>query len=83
MCLFVLSRILDPESDRIRLALLRIPAVFWGEVSRAVFFLSWGVVRGFHDVVIFGQEKQKGLFRYISTFQPKKLPLFLINRVRN
>ena len=59
--LFVLSRILDPESDRVRLALLRIPAVFWGEVrvSRPVFLFGRGVVRGFYDV----QKNQQGNFR--------------------
>ena len=78
---YVLSRIFDRESDRIRLALLRILAVFWGEVCRAVFIFFRDIVRGFYDVVIFSKKNQHGIFRYISTFQPKKWPLFQINRV--
>ena len=56
--------------------------IFWEEVSRPVFLVSRGVVRDFHDVVIFIQKKQ-GIFRYIPTFQPQKSSLFQINRVRN
>ena len=81
--LYVLSRIVDPESDRIRLSLLIIIALFWGEVSRPVFLFSMGVVRGFYDVVIFRRKHQRGIFRYILTFQPKKKPVYQINHARN
>ena len=81
--LYVKTRILDRKSDRIRLSLLRILAVFWGEVSRPIFLFFRGVVRGFYDVVIFRQKNQQGIFRYMSTFQPKKWLLSQICRVRN
>ena len=68
--LCVPSRLLDRKSDRIRLALFRILAVFWGVVSRPVFLFFRDVVRDFYVVVIFRQKTQ-GIFRYISMFQPK------------
>ena len=67
---YVLSRIFDRESDRIRLALLRILAVFWGEVSRPVFLFFRGVVRGFYDVVIFIQKKTRHFQIYIEPASP-------------
>ena len=68
ICVFIRAftyYILDPESDRTRLALFRILlADVWGEVSRPVFLLPRGVVWDFYDVVIFRQKYQHGLFTY-------------------
>ena len=69
----MLSRNLNRESDRIKLALLRILADFWGGVSRPVFLFFRGVVRGFHDVVIFRQIKTTRHFQIYIDVSAEKM----------
>ena len=77
--------VFDQEPDRIRLALLRILAVFWREVCRHLFLFFRGVVRGF-TILSFSDKIINKAFSdiiYISTFQPNKWHLFQMYRARN
>ena len=58
---YVLSRVLEPKSDIVGLALLKIVAALWWEASRPDFCFSRGVVRSFYDVVTLGQTIRKRL----------------------
>ena len=78
---YVLSRVLRPESNRIGLALRRVLAILWWEVSRPVLFSPRASFDFFYGVATWGKNQAESS-SYISTFHPKIGPIFRINRVR-
>ena len=72
---YVLLRILEPESDQIRLTLVRILTVFWGEVSRPV-FRSPGVSFEIFTILLVSDKKIRKAFSDIYRRFNRKNRLF-------
>ena len=78
---YVLSRVLRPESNRIGLALRRVLAILWWEVSRPVLYFSKGIVRFFLRCRHLGKKSGREFQLYIDVSSENRA-YFRINRVR-
>ena len=72
---YMLARVIHAESNRVGLALLKVLAILWWEVSKPVLLLSTGIIRIFLGCChVRRKESRKEISSYISTFHPKRRP---------